>query len=123
LPIRKIGAQAIEVEIGKRLFCAGKISQRTVKNGAGAREVIARLVMKSDGQLHHALEVPAQRLPASRCSPGVFERLMGVKKMPRIKQAETATKVRTNLGIPITGKWQESPLLTVFNSSNDLDYT
>jgi hypothetical protein len=82
LPIRKIGAQAIEVEIGERVFGAPKISQRTVENGAGAREVIARLVMKSHGQLNHALEVPTQRAAASRFPPGVFERLVGVKKMP-----------------------------------------
>ena len=49
LPIGKIDAQSIEVEIGERIFGAAKISQGTVQNGAGAYDVLARLVMKSDG--------------------------------------------------------------------------
>ena len=52
LPIRKIVMQAIEIEIGERVFGAAKISQGSVENGSGAREVLARLVMKSDGQLN-----------------------------------------------------------------------
>jgi hypothetical protein len=59
LPIRKIGSQAIKLEIGERVFGAGKVSQRTVENRAGTGEVIARLVMKSDGHLNHALKMPA----------------------------------------------------------------
>jgi len=60
LPIGKIDAQLIEVEIRKRVFSAAKISQGTVKERAGAGEVFARLVMKGNCQLNQALKMPTQ---------------------------------------------------------------
>ena len=90
LPIGKIDAQALQVEIGERIFGAAKISQSTIQNGTGAGEVVARLVMKGDGQLTQALQMPTQRAALRRFPPGVFESLMGIEKTPLVEESYAA---------------------------------
>jgi len=86
LPTRKIGSQAIKVEIRKRVFGAAKISQGTVENGTRAHKIFSRLVMKSNGHLNQALEMPTQPAAARRVPPSVFERLMGLEEAPSIEE-------------------------------------
>lgn len=109
LPIRSIDAQAIEVEIRERVFGAAKISQGTVKNRAGAREVLARLAMKSNGQLNQALKMPAQQAGARRFAPSVFEGLVGIENTPGVKAGYTAPEWPSNRKIQATKTLQRLP--------------
>jgi len=48
--------------------------------------------MKSDGQLYHALQVPARRAVKRCLAPDVFEDLVGVEKVGMVEQIETSVE-------------------------------
>jgi len=106
LPVCKISAQAIEVEIRERVFGAVKISHGPVKNGTGAGKVLARLVMEGDGHLNHALQMPAQWGAAGRLPPGVFKRLVCFEKASLIQEGQAIRQLAMRLPVDDSKAWQ-----------------
>ncbi len=92
LPGHKLGAQAIEIKLRKRIFRAGQIAERALQHRARANRVVARLVMKGNRQLHQPLKMPAAWLAVSRLAPNVFKHLMSVEEMSAIEQIKTASQ-------------------------------
>ena len=109
MPLCKIGVQSIEVEIGERIFGAAKISQGTIQNGAGAYDVLARLVVKGNRQLTQALQVPAQRAALRRFPPSVFERLMGIEKTPLVEESYAPLEWWRKREVRAARSWQRGP--------------
>ena len=87
-PDFQLSAQPVEIEIGKRAVRAVEIAHGTLQNRARTDMVALGLVMKSDRQLNHTLEVPAQGTMTGRLTPGVFEDLVGVEKASSIEQRQ-----------------------------------
>ena len=52
LPMGKLGAQAIEIKLGKGILRPGQIAEGALQHRARADRVIARLVMKRNRQLY-----------------------------------------------------------------------
>ena len=84
----QLGAQPVEIEIGKRAVRAVEIAHGTLQNRARTDMVAFGLVMKSDRQLNHTLEVPAQRAMLRRLTPSVFEDLVGVEEAGGVEEGE-----------------------------------
>ena len=89
----QLGAQPVEIEIRKRTVRAVEIAQGTLQNRARTDMVAFGLVMKSDRQLNHTLEVPAQRAMLRRLTPSVFEDLVGVEEAGGVEEGEAAYEV------------------------------
>jgi hypothetical protein len=81
-------AQPVEIKIGKRPVRAVEIPHGTLENRARTHMVAFRLVMKSNGQLNHTLEVPAQGTMTGRLTPGVFEDFVGVEEAGGVEEGE-----------------------------------
>jgi len=96
LPHCQLGAQAVEVEIGKRVLRAVEIPQGTIEDRARSHTIALGLMMEGDRQLDHPLSVQTEeplRWPLARQgAPYVFEHLVGVEKMGVIEQIEAAFK-------------------------------
>jgi hypothetical protein len=97
-PIRQVSAQAFEVEIRERAVCAIEIAQGPIQDRACPNTVAGGLMMKSDGQLHHALEMPPQRPVGRHFAPDILENLMRVKKERSVEQIEPLFE------LPVTGR-------------------
>jgi len=85
-PECQLSTQPVQIEIGKRAVRAADITHGTLQNRARTHMVALGLVMKSDRQLNHTLEVPAQGTMARRLTPDVFEDLVGIEKASSIEQ-------------------------------------
>lgn len=74
----------------ERTFRSGEISQRAFQHGMGANMISLGGVMEGDCQLHHALDVNAQRAARRRFArqraPEVFQDFMGVEEVAAIEQ-------------------------------------
>jgi hypothetical protein len=90
----QIRSQMVEIEVRKRGVRAVQISQGTLQNRARTHEVSSGLVIKSDGQLHHPLdmqaELPVRRRVPGQGAPDVLENLVRVEKVAAVEQGHTA---------------------------------
>ena len=89
----QLGAQPVEIEIGKRAVRAVEIAHGTLENRARTYKVASGHMMKSDRQLNHALEVPAQGALLRTLTPGVFEGLVGVKEAGGVEQHQAVLEI------------------------------
>src|ERR1700675_180366 len=85
-PECELSVQPVQIEIGKGAVRDADITHGTLQNRARTHMVALGLVMKSDRQLNHTLEVPAQGAMTRRLTPDVFEDLVGVEKTSSIEQ-------------------------------------
>lgn len=92
-PRCQLGAQQVEIESGERFLPAPKISQSTFQYRVRAHKIARRLMMKSDCQLHHPLEMLPQRQVKRHFTPSIFEGLVSVEKTRLIKQFDAAIEV------------------------------
>ena len=93
LPDFQLSAQPVEIEIGKRAVRTADVAHGTLQNRARTHMVAFGLVMKSDRQLNHALQVPAQGPVARQRAPDVFENFVRVEKVGAIEQIETSVEL------------------------------
>jgi hypothetical protein len=97
-PECQLSPQPIEIEIGKRAVRAADIAHGTLQNRARTHMVAFGLVMKSDRQLNHALdmqpEMPTRGEVARQRTPDVFENFMRVEKVGAVEQIETSVELR-----------------------------
>ena len=93
LPDFQRSAQPVEIEIGERPVRAADVAHSTLQNRARAHMVAFGLVMKSDRQLNHALQMPTQGPVARQRTPDVFENFMSVEKMGSVEQIETSSEI------------------------------
>ena len=93
LPDFQLSAQPVEIELGERAVRTADVAHGTLQNRARTHMVAFGLVMKSDRQLNHTLEVPAQRAMLRRLTPSVFEDLVGVEKAPSIEQHQAVLEI------------------------------
>jgi hypothetical protein len=89
----QLGAQPVEIEFGERAVRAVEIAHGTLENRARAHIVAFGVVMKSDRQLNHTLEVPARRAMKGCLAPDVFEDFVGVEKVGAVEQIETSVEL------------------------------
>ena len=101
LPICQISAQGIEIEAGKRAVRALEIAQGTFQNRARTDKVALGLMMKSDRQLNHTLDMQTEmrtetptrgavvKIIARYRAPNVFENLMRVEEVGVVEQIDT----------------------------------
>jgi hypothetical protein len=87
-PNLQVGVQPFEIEFREGTIRASEIPQGTLQNRARAHMIASGLVMKSDCQLHHTLEMPTQRPVAGQRPPNVFENFMGVEKQTPVEKIE-----------------------------------
>ena len=94
LPDFQLSAQPVEIEIGKRAVRVADIAHGTLQNRARTHLVAFGLVMKSDRQLNHALdmqpEMPTRGEVARQRAPDVFENFMRVEKVGAIEKTDTS---------------------------------
>ncbi len=79
-------AQPFEIDIGKRAVRSVEIAYGALQNRARTHMVVFGLVMKSDRQLNHTLQVATQGAMTRRLTPYVFENLVGVEEASSIEQ-------------------------------------
>jgi len=80
----------VEVESGERRLGAGQVAQRAIEHGAGAPQIAARLVMKSDGELNHPLQMFLRGGGARQGPPDVFQNFVGVEEVGAVEQVKAA---------------------------------
>src|SRR5260370_19274265 len=92
-PACQVSPQPVEIDIGKRAVRAADVAHGTPQNRARTHMVAFGLVMKSDRQLNHALDMqtkmPSRGEVARQRTPDVFENLMHVEKELDVEQIET----------------------------------
>src|ERR1700720_978612 len=88
LPDFQLSAQPVEIEIGKRAVRTADVAHSTLQNRARTHLVAFGLVMKSDRQLNHALQVPAQGPVARQRAPDVFENFVRVEEAGGVEEGE-----------------------------------
>jgi hypothetical protein len=89
----QLGAQPVEIEIGKRAVRAVEIAQGTLQHRARTHKVAFGLVMKSDRQLNQTLEMPAQGAMLRRLTPSIFKDLVGVEEAGGVEEGEATYEV------------------------------
>ena len=118
----QLGAQPVEIEIGKRAVRAVEIAHGTLENRARTYKVASGHMMKSDRQLNHTLEVQAERPTqgagpiARNRAPHVFENFMRVEELGTVEQTDTAV----NLCIVELHGFNEFGLNRLYDLSPDL---
>ena len=97
-PACQVSPQPVEIEIGKRAVRAADVAHGTLQNRARTHMVAFGLVMKSDRQLNHALDMQPEMLTrgevARQRTPDVFENFMRVEKGLAVEQIETSVELR-----------------------------
>ncbi len=88
LPDFQLSAQPVEIELGERAVRAADVAHGTLQNRTRTHMVAFGLVMKSDRQLNHALEVPAQGPVARQRTPDVFENFVRVEEAGGVEEGE-----------------------------------
>jgi hypothetical protein len=95
-PECQLSAQPVEIEIRKRAVRAIKIPHGTFQNRARADMIASGLVMKSDRQLNHTLdmqtEMPTRGEVARHGAPDVFENFMRVEKVGAVEERYAVPK-------------------------------
>src|ERR1700677_133396 len=100
-PIRHVGTQPVEVEIGERAISAVQVAQGALQHRARADMVVPRLVVEGYRQLHHALDVTAKVLlrgaaarPVLRQgTPHVLENFVSVEKVSAVEEIDPPGEV------------------------------
>ncbi len=70
-----------------------QITQGSLQNRARTYMISPRFMMKSDRQLHHALEMTAQGLVPRHRAPDVLQNFVSIKKVGAIKEIDTTVNV------------------------------
>ena len=89
----QISTQPFEIKLGEGTVRPIEIPYGTLQNRAGADMIASGLVMKSDRQLNHTLEMPAHRPVAGQRAPNVLENFMSVEKAATVEEVETCVEV------------------------------
>ena len=90
LPDFQLSAQPVEIEIGERAVRTADVAHGTLQNRARTDMVAFGLVMKSNRQLNHALQVPAQGPVARQRTPDVFQNFVRVEKVGAVEKTDTS---------------------------------
>jgi hypothetical protein len=92
----QLGAQPVEIEIGKRAVRSVEVAHGTLENRARTYMVAFGLVMKSHRQLNQTLdmqtEMPTRGEVARHGAPDVFENFMSVEKVGAVEERYAVPK-------------------------------
>jgi hypothetical protein len=95
LPIRKLGTQALKVNQRERVFRPSQIAACPIKDRSRSNKVLARLMMKSDGQLNQALQMSAPNASTKQGSPNVLQHLVCVEEMGAVEESDATFQIVT----------------------------
>jgi len=91
-PEFQFSAQSVEIKIGKRTVRAVEIAHGTLQNRARPHVVASGLVMKSDRQLNHTLEMPTRGSVAGQRAPDIFENFVSVEEVGAVEERHAVPK-------------------------------
>ena len=88
----QLSVEPVEIEIGKRAVTAREISHTALQHRARPHKIARGVVMKSDRQLNHPLEMQSQGGVGGRGAPDVFKNLVRVEEQTAVEEAEAAAQ-------------------------------
>jgi hypothetical protein len=91
--VRQLSAEPNQIELRERNVSTVEIVERSRQNRTRTFKVARGLVMKSDGQLNHSLDMPARRAVERQGAPDVLKLFMGVKEPGAVEEIDTSVEI------------------------------